>query len=47
VLRRRSGVIVIVVVVFTGITLAYTLRQPPTYEATSKVLLQGTLAGGQ
>ncbi len=43
-LRRRLGVVVAVVVVFTGLTLAYTLRQAPVYEASSRVLLQGTLA---
>lgn len=42
--QRRIGVILVVVVVFTGFALVYSLRQPPVYEASSKVLLQGTLA---
>jgi succinoglycan biosynthesis transport protein ExoP len=42
--QRRIGVIVVVVVVFTGLALSYAVRQAPIYQASSKVLLQGTLA---
>ncbi|MDQ6696944.1 MAG: polysaccharide biosynthesis tyrosine autokinase [Actinomycetota bacterium] len=42
--QRRLGVIIVVVVVFTGLAVAYTARQPSVYQATSRVLLQGTLA---
>ena len=41
--QRRIGVIAAVVVVFTGLAVAYAVRQPSVYQASSKVLLQGTL----
>ena len=51
VLQRRIGAILAVVIGFTGFSLVYVMRQEPRYEASSRVLLQGTLAeqilGGQ
>jgi polysaccharide biosynthesis transport protein len=39
VLRRRRGTIALTVVIIVGLSLAYSLRQTPTYEATSQVLV--------
>ena len=44
ILQRRLGAILAVIIAFTGAAFFFSVRQTPRYEATARVLLQGTLA---